>query len=60
MTFYIHNILKIKLYPWLLEIKNAKSSKNISTLAGYRISKTTKTLKHFMILLVTPEAQQKS
>lgn len=56
MTFYIHNILKIKLCLWLLEVKNAKSSKNISILAGYRISKTT----NFMILLVTPEAQQKS
>lgn len=40
--------------------KNAKSSKDISIFTGHRISKTTKTLKYFMILLVTPEIQHKS
>lgn len=51
----------IKLYPWLFKVKkSAKSSKDISALTGYRISKTTKTLKHFMTLTETPEAQAKS
>ena len=36
------------------------SSKALTTFTGHRISKTTNTIKCFMILLVTPEAQHKT
>ena len=36
------------------------SSKALTTFTDHRISKTTKTIKCFMILLVTPEAQHKT
>lgn len=51
------------MYHRLVNVKKgggAKPTKDISTFTGHRISKTTKTLKHFMILLVTPETQHKS
>lgn len=36
------------------------SSKALTTFTGHRISKTMKTIKCFMILLVTPETQYKT
>ena len=36
------------------------SSKALTTFTGHRISKTMKTIKCFMILLVTPETQHKT